>query len=62
VCAGDCDGDGQVTVNEIVLLVNIDLGSADASACPHGIPPGSEVDITLIVRAVNNALGACPAA
>jgi len=41
--------------------VNITLGVADTSACPHGIPSGVDVDITLIVKAVNNALGACPA-
>jgi len=62
VCAGDCDGDQQVTVNELITLVNIDLGSADNSACPDGIvPPDSSVDITMIIKAVNNALTACPA-
>ena len=60
-CAGDCDGGGDVTVNEIILLVNIDLGTADASACPDGIPSGTSVDITLIVQAVNNALNNCSA-
>jgi hypothetical protein len=61
-CAGDCGGDGTVTVDEIIILVNIILGSADASACPDGIvPPGSTVDVTLAIRAVNNALGSCPA-
>jgi hypothetical protein len=58
-CGGDCDGSGDVTVNEIIILVNIDLGAADASACPHGIP--REVDITLIVQAVGYALTSCPA-
>lgn len=42
----------DVTVNESVILVNIDLGTADASACAHGIPSGEAVDITLIVKAV----------
>jgi len=61
-CAGDCDGGGDVTVNEIIVLVNIDLGTADNSACPNGIvPPGATVDITLIVKAVSNALNNCPA-
>jgi hypothetical protein len=49
-----------VTVDEIITLVNIDLGTADAGACPHGIPSGAAVDITLIIQAVNNALGSCP--
>jgi len=60
-CVGDCDGSGDVTVNEIIILVNIDLGTAEASACPNGIPSGSSPDITLIVKAVNNALTNCPA-
>ncbi len=59
-CAGDCDASGDVTVNEIIILVNIDLGSAPPSACPSGIPSGVDVDIALIIKAVNNALGSCP--
>jgi len=42
-------------------MVNIGLGSSDASACPKGIPNGASVDITLIIQAVGYALGACPA-
>ena len=58
-CAGDCDGSGDVAVNELITLVNIALGNAQPSACPHGVPNGAEVDITLIIRAVNNALNGC---
>lgn len=60
-CIGDCDGDQAVTVDEILILVNIVLGSAQASECPHGIPSGAEVDIAVIIQAVNNALTNCPA-
>ncbi len=59
VCAGDCDGTGHVVVNELVMLVNIALGVAEPSACAHGIAGGESVDIALLVRAVNNALGRC---
>ena len=59
-CNGDCDGSGGVTVNELITLVNIDLGTADASTCPNGIPSGTHVDITLIVKAVGYALTNCP--
>lgn len=58
-CAGDCDGIGTVTVNEIITLVNIVLGNLLPSACANGIPNGTQVDISLIIRAVNNALGTC---
>jgi CSLREA domain-containing protein len=60
-CVGDCDGNGMVAVNELITLVNIDLGNADVSACPNGIPPGATVDIALIIRAVDNALIGCSA-
>lgn len=60
-CAGDCDGGREVTVEEIVTMVNIVLGYAGASACPNGIPNGDEVDIALIVRAVTKALAGCAA-
>lgn len=59
-CGGDCDGLSGVTVNEIITLVNIALGNADNSACPHGILAGATVDVSLIIQAVNNALNGCP--
>jgi predicted outer membrane repeat protein len=58
-CVGDCNGDGTVPVNEILTLVNIALGNADATACPNGIPSGAQVDVALILTAVNNALNGC---
>ena len=58
-CVGDCDGSGAVAVNEIIALVNIALGNAQPSACPHGIPGGAEVDIALLIQAVNGVLTGC---
>jgi len=58
-CVGDCNGDTQVTVNEIIVLVNIALGSAEPAACAAGIPSGSQVNVALIIQAVNNALNGC---
>ena len=60
-CVGDCEASGEVTVDEIITLVNIALGNVQASVCPHGVPSGAEVDIALIIQAVNNALNQCPA-
>lgn len=60
-CVGDCNINGAVTVDEIIVLVNIDLGTADPSSCPDGIPSGAAVDITLIIEAVGYALNNCPA-
>ena len=39
-CVGDCDGSGVVTINELIKLVNIALGSLDISACVAGDSSG----------------------
>ena len=58
-CIGDCDNSGDVTVNELLTLVNIALGAAQPLACPHGVPSGDDVNISVILTAVNNALNGC---
>jgi hypothetical protein len=59
-CAGDCDGSGKVTVDEILTLVNVALGNAQPPGCVSGVPTAAAVDIALIIEAVGNALGGCP--
>jgi len=62
-CTGDCNGDGAVTVNEIVIGVNIALGSTPLSSCAVFDGDGSgDVAITELIRAVNFALTECPTA
>lgn len=61
LCVGDCAGTQTVAITDIITLVNIALGNAEPSACPHGIPSDAQVNVTLIIQAVNNALKACPA-
>jgi hypothetical protein len=59
-CTGDCDGSGAVGVNEIITLVNIALGTAEPSDCPNGgLPIGGDVNIAVLIQAVNHALSAC---
>ena len=60
-CVGNCKGSGTVTVDDIITMVNIALGSADISACTAG-DANSDHQITLdeILKAVNNALNGCP--
>jgi photosystem II stability/assembly factor-like uncharacterized protein len=58
-CIGDCDDSGAVRVSELVTLVNIGLGEAPASMCPHGVPDGAAVDIGWIIAAVGNGLHGC---
>ncbi len=61
VCVGDCAGDSQVTVDDIIIAVNISLGSAPVTECEAADPTGSgTVTIDDIVRAVNNSLDGCP--
>jgi hypothetical protein len=48
-----------VTVDEIIMLVNIALGSAEVPTCPNGVPNGAEVNVALIIQAANNALNGC---
>ncbi len=61
-CAGDCNGDGMVGINELVLAVNIALGTADIAACTAADGDHDEmVSINELIRAVNNALLGCPA-
>lgn len=59
-CAGDCDDGGDVTVNEIVTLVNIALERAPMSMCPIGNTDGNQqITINEILTAVNRALAGC---
>ncbi len=57
LCVGDCDGQGAVTVDEIITLVNLVLGNA--GACANGLPAGVTPDVTWILQAVNHALSGC---
>ena len=59
-CVGDCSGDGTVTVNELILMVNVALGNAQPSVCLPGDPDSSgDITINEIVAAVNRALNGC---
>jgi hypothetical protein len=59
-CAGDCDGNEMVTVDEVVTLTNVILGTAAASACTSGIvPPDTTPTVATAVQAVNSALHGC---
>lgn len=59
-CAGDCNGDGAVTVDELLIAVNIALGLAPVSQC-QSIDANSdgEITVTQIILATNRALNGC---
>lgn len=59
-CAGDCNRDGQVTVNEIVTSVGIAVAESDLEACPPADIDGSdEVTVDELVVIVDNAMSGC---
>lgn len=59
-CAGDCDGDGLVQVDEVVTAVSIAIGMVEMSACPNA-DTNDDDDVTVdeILQAVTTALGEC---
>jgi hypothetical protein len=59
VCAGDCGGDGVVTINELISGVNIALGAVGQCASFDTNSDGT-VAINELVAAVANALNGCP--
>jgi len=62
-CAGDCNADDEVTIEELIKLVNISLGSEATSACAPADTNGDDtITIEEIIGAVANALNQCPAA
>ena len=57
---GDCNGDGQLTVNELVVGVLIALGEVPVDQCPAlDVNGDGVVSITELVFAVNQALAGC---
>lgn len=59
-CSGDCNEDGSVTVDEIVLLVNIALEHTQQTLCSAGDRNGDRrITIDEIVLAVRVALLGC---
>ncbi len=61
VCGGDCNGDGEVTVDELLKMVNISLEVFPVSQCLAGdLNSDGVITVDEIIKAVNNALNGCP--
>jgi hypothetical protein len=60
-CVGDCSGTAGVTVNELIVMVNIALGTEGIEECP-GSDPNADGKVTVneIILGVNNLLNSCP--
>lgn len=62
ICTGDCDGNAMVTVDELLIVVNMALGDVALSVCPAADRDNSGVIAAEeISAAVANALLGCPA-
>jgi len=58
-CAGDCNDDHVVSIDELITGVNIALGSLPVDACPAFENAQGEVDIAQLIKGVSGALNGC---
>ncbi|HSP97737.1 MAG TPA: M14 family zinc carboxypeptidase, partial [Candidatus Dormibacteraeota bacterium] len=60
-CPGDCNADGDVSIDELIRGVNIALGDHAVDDClAFDGDASGQVDVAELVRAVNAALNGCP--
>jgi hypothetical protein len=59
-CLGDCGNDGVVTVDEVIRMVSVALGSVPLAACPLPDRPAAIPNVSDLIGAVNNLLDGCP--
>lgn len=60
-CIGDCDGDGSVPINELIVGVNVALGAAPVGSCSAFDRNGDgAVSIDELLAGVNSATAGCP--
>ena len=60
-CIGDCDQDGEVTVNELSIINDIALGNRPITDCLAGDGNGDgEVTVDELIQASNNLFDGCP--
>jgi hypothetical protein len=59
-CLADCDGNGEVTVDEAIRAVSIALGNQPLSACPVADGNGDgQVTINELIESVKDVIGGC---
>jgi hypothetical protein len=60
-CNGDCDGSGEVTINELLVGVDIALSGQDLPVCfAMDANADGSVGVEDLVEAVGNAVDGCP--
>jgi hypothetical protein len=59
-CSGDCDGNGEVDVGDLVRVLKIALGQSDLSSCSSADRDSDQrVSVAEAVSAVNHAIRGC---
>ena len=60
-CVGDCNGDGRVVIAELIIGVNIALGTVAVTQCrPFDANSDGRVAVNEVIVAVANGLAECP--
>lgn len=60
-CTGDCNGDGEVTINEAITGVNVALGNAPVGECTRfDANQDGSVTVNELIAAVGAVLDGCP--
>lgn len=61
ICAGDCNRDRAVSIDELVRGVSLVLEGSSAAPCRAlDRDGGGDIDVSELIAAVGNALGGCP--
>jgi outer membrane protein assembly factor BamB len=59
-CVGDCDGNGQVTIDELIRAVQVSLGEAEVASCDAADNNrDGAVTVNELIRSVGKGLGGC---
>ncbi len=58
-CVGDCNYDGMVVINELIIGVNLALGGSTLNCTAFDTNDDGEVSINELIAAVNSALSGC---
>lgn len=58
-CSLDCDGDGSVSVADVIRATQIGLGAQSIAACPHLGGRTSPLTIADLVSAIRDTLNGC---
>jgi hypothetical protein len=60
-CEGDCNGDGRVSVDELIHLINIALGTLPIDDCANFEDGCGDLDVVCPFKPLVNALQGCDA-